>query len=244
MRGDYLDCVDRLRGAKNSIARWDVVKDILSCFGGDWVTGGSAPKGRITNLAIQSSTSHTLMQDYIAKKLHEHDPWIAHSSMSPDVLECSIQFDRLQPPDLDMRMVSLFRDHGVRHVCLLPSWADERVGAIVLYARESDTADQLSRMENRSSLRCATALVAAFWRPDQLENGEPEHYRLASPLSLRETETLTWLAAGLRTDAIAYRMDIEYVTVSKHLEAARRKLGARTREQALAIAVRDGLVRP
>jgi DNA-binding CsgD family transcriptional regulator len=49
-----------------------------------------------------------------------------------------------------------------------------------------------------------------------------------------------WLAAGLRTAEIAHRMRIETVTVGYHLQRARRKLGARTREQALVIAVRAG----
>jgi DNA-binding CsgD family transcriptional regulator len=59
-------------------------------------------------------------------------------------------------------------------------------------------------------------------------------------LSPREREVLVWLASGLRTAEIAHRMGIETVTVGYHLQRARRKLGARTREQALAIALRDG----
>lgn len=59
-------------------------------------------------------------------------------------------------------------------------------------------------------------------------------------LSLREREVLVWLASGLRTAEIAHLMNIKPVTVGLHLQGARRKLNARTREQALAIALRDG----
>jgi DNA-binding CsgD family transcriptional regulator len=68
-----------------------------------------------------------------------------------------------------------------------------------------------------------------------LGDGQPDGL-----LSPREREVLMWLAAGLRTAEIAHRMRIETVTVGYHLQRARRKLGARTREQALVIAVRAG----
>jgi DNA-binding CsgD family transcriptional regulator len=64
--------------------------------------------------------------------------------------------------------------------------------------------------------------------------------RLGDLLSPREREVLVWLASGLRTAEIAHRMGIETVTVGYHLQRARRKLGARTREQALVIALRGG----
>ncbi|KQI70628.1 hypothetical protein AN191_17265 [Loktanella sp. 5RATIMAR09] len=61
-------------------------------------------------------------------------------------------------------------------------------------------------------------------------------------LNPREIEVLQWLSTGLQTSEIAWRMGIASVTVSKHLQSARRRLGARTREQALAMAIRHGLV--
>jgi DNA-binding CsgD family transcriptional regulator len=71
-----------------------------------------------------------------------------------------------------------------------------------------------------------------------------DHPRRGDLLSPREREVLMWLASGLRTAEIAHRMGIETVTVGYHLQRARRKLGARTREQALAIAVKAGLIFP
>jgi DNA-binding CsgD family transcriptional regulator len=68
--------------------------------------------------------------------------------------------------------------------------------------------------------------------------------RFGDLLSPREREVLVWLASGLRTAEIAHRMGIETVTVGYHLQRARRKLGARTREQALVLALRDGHISP
>lgn len=69
----------------------------------------------------------------------------------------------------------------------------------------------------------------------------------ASPpprLSPRERECLLWLAAGLRSDRIAERLGLSRATVDLHLSRARRRLGARTREQALAKALTLGLLGP
>lgn len=63
-------------------------------------------------------------------------------------------------------------------------------------------------------------------------------------LTRREVECLSWLAAGLRTEQISDRMGIKPVTVDLHIRNARKRLGARTREQALAIALHQGLIQP
>ena len=63
-------------------------------------------------------------------------------------------------------------------------------------------------------------------------------------LTDREKECLVWLARGLRNDRIAEKMGIKTVTVQLHLDKARKKLAAATREQALSIAIQIGAVKP
>jgi DNA-binding CsgD family transcriptional regulator len=63
-------------------------------------------------------------------------------------------------------------------------------------------------------------------------------------LSPRERECLLWLSRGLRTAAIADRLNIAPVTVDLHFKGARRKLKAATREEALAKAIVNGLLQP
>lgn len=62
------------------------------------------------------------------------------------------------------------------------------------------------------------------------------------PLTPRETEALSLLAGGLNAKTIALSMGCAMRTVRRHLTSARAKLGADTREQAVAIAVAHGLV--
>jgi len=61
-------------------------------------------------------------------------------------------------------------------------------------------------------------------------------------LSARETEALQWTAQGLRTARIAEKMSLREVTVELHLRNARKKLGANTRDHAVARALVSGLI--
>jgi DNA-binding NarL/FixJ family response regulator len=71
-----------------------------------------------------------------------------------------------------------------------------------------------------------------------LAQGEEE----GEALTARERDVLRLAAAGLRTDEIARRMFLSAATVKAHLVKAQRKLGARTRAQAVAVALRRGLI--
>ena len=62
-------------------------------------------------------------------------------------------------------------------------------------------------------------------------------------ITRREAEVLKWLSEGHRNDRIAEKMNIAAVTVNFHLSELKRKLGSITREQAVAVAFKKGLLR-
>ena len=64
--------------------------------------------------------------------------------------------------------------------------------------------------------------------------------RRAGTLTQREQESLRLVAMGLTTSAAAERLGISPETVRTHVRNAMNKLGARTRAQAIAVAMRDG----
>jgi DNA-binding CsgD family transcriptional regulator len=63
-------------------------------------------------------------------------------------------------------------------------------------------------------------------------------------LTRREAECLELLARGLTNAGIASHMHVALPTVAMHLVNARKKLGAHTREQAVAQAVKRKLIEP
>ena len=78
------------------------------------------------------------------------------------------------------------------------------------------------------------------------KRGEARGLHTAGPFRLtpREIECLEWLGRGLRVDGIGSKLGIGLPTVATHLSGARKKLGAATREQALVLALRHGLINP
>jgi LuxR family quorum sensing-dependent transcriptional regulator len=69
-----------------------------------------------------------------------------------------------------------------------------------------------------------------------------EHLKVGDPLTERELEVLRWASEGLTYLGTAEKMDINYATVNNHLEQVRRKLGAHTTAQAVAVAFRRGIL--
>lgn len=70
------------------------------------------------------------------------------------------------------------------------------------------------------------------------ESPLPENPALTS----REVQCLEGLARGLSNNEIAKHLQISGPTVALHLSNARKKLSAKTREQAIAIAVARSLI--
>jgi DNA-binding NarL/FixJ family response regulator len=81
------------------------------------------------------------------------------------------------------------------------------------------------------------ALTQAFIEEVHLVDRKPE-----APLSPREIEILQQVAYGSTTKEVADSLGISFHTVKTHLERIFEKLGANDRAQAVAIAIRQGLV--
>jgi DNA-binding CsgD family transcriptional regulator len=62
-------------------------------------------------------------------------------------------------------------------------------------------------------------------------------------LTRREVQCLEGLARGLGNAEISRQLQIAMPTVALHLINARKKLGAVTREQAVALAIKRGILR-
>ncbi|WP_144224720.1 helix-turn-helix transcriptional regulator [Mesorhizobium amorphae] len=91
------------------------------------------------------------------------------------------------------------------------------------------------------AVRDEEALDAGF--PAETGDHHGEHEILARPsLSPREAEVLALLAEGAPNKVIARRLDISVHTAKFHVAAILTKLGAANRTDAIAIAMRQGLV--
>jgi DNA-binding CsgD family transcriptional regulator len=81
--------------------------------------------------------------------------------------------------------------------------------------------------------------------PGQLDGRPALHMRRRNDqpsLTTREREVLAWTSLGKSAWEIGEILGIAKRTVDEHAQTAARKLGAANRTQAVAIAVRDGLI--
>ena len=114
-----------------------------------------------------------------------------------------------------------------------------RCPVVVIGDGEDDVAGALSRGANASQVDAALRAVAAgliVRSPDRADPGfgptmDREPRALLTP---RELEVLAAIADGDTNKAIARRLGISLHTVKFHIESVFRKLGARTRTEAVA----------
>ncbi|HWD69395.1 MAG TPA: LuxR C-terminal-related transcriptional regulator [Solirubrobacteraceae bacterium] len=88
-------------------------------------------------------------------------------------------------------------------------------------------------------------LAPADWSSQDLHGAElPVPRRVAAVLSVREQEVLRLVADGSSLREIGEQLTIAETTVRTHLANANRKLGARNRAHAVALALGLGLIEP
>jgi DNA-binding CsgD family transcriptional regulator len=110
---------------------------------------------------------------------------------------------------------------------------------VILGGADHDLPGLLSRDADASQIDAAIRAVSAgliVRSPDAMDTGfgamrETDGHALLTP---RELEVLAALAEGMTNKAIARRLNISLHTVKFHVESLFRKLGARTRTEAVA----------
>jgi DNA-binding NarL/FixJ family response regulator len=108
------------------------------------------------------------------------------------------------------------------------------------YLLKDVSADELihaARLAMEGKAVIHPSLTRAFIEEVRLVDRRPE-----APLSRREAEILQKVAYGATTKEVAHDLGISPHTVKTHLERIFEKLGANDRAQAVAIAIRRGLV--
>lgn len=217
--------------------RWETANRLIREQGGTAVNIGAVGQDSDTPIWMLSSMSKEWLQQYVNDKLYEIDPFIPHLKLSnePYVLDTTKRV-------MDQPLNHLLFAAGYSFLYGIPfngPQAGER--QVVTYCSDM-TYTELQKGDRLERIRVLAAiLISNFSAPNQRDVDAVERFG-RKPLSPREKETLSWLAHGLRNDRIAERMDISEVMVRKHLNGARTKLGAATREQALGIALSTGTI--
>lgn len=180
--------------------------------------------------------SNTLLgwqEAYMAHKDYERDPLFIYAPDMPPTFFTGAAFledyPYLEPEDI--AVIERAEKFGITSGIALKMSSGEK-GNVRGWNLLSDV-DKKKMIELHANFGQLLLVVAAL--ADQritLDENET-----IGDLSQREEDCLRLLAEGQRTEQIGLRLGIRPVTVEMHMRNARAKLGAQTREQALAIAI-------
>jgi DNA-binding NarL/FixJ family response regulator len=130
------------------------------------------------------------------------------------------------------------RDLGAPVVCVL-----DRDDASLIHAAIAAGADGYLALElaDADSIRSTVSAVLRGGSVIRLRS-QNAHNGHGRPVTPRAIEVMRLMAEGLHDHEIAQRLQISTSSVRKHIVNAQERLGALTRTQAMAIAVRQGLL--
>ena len=233
-----LALIDRVLSQVTNEATWQSAIGAFSELGIEWVSFGCrVPDG---GTAIRTTVPASLMADYAGAGLIEQDDWLRHCEHSTRIDHLAV--GSATRGDVGYPVQEVLASHAIRHATLIPCSQMSQSSGIVLYAQDIAKTIILKSSDGMSDLRLVSAIVSSKFSPVMSAPNAPGYYGNIPRLSSREADVLRWLALGLNTEGIALKMNLAPVTVTKHLAGARRRLNAKTREQALAIALTRGLI--
>ncbi|KIC39028.1 hypothetical protein RA27_17890 [Ruegeria sp. ANG-R] len=242
MKNALIDFVDALAGLNSAEDRWNEAVVQSKLMGLDAILVGEADgiKKQIywmnTNMPEDWITEY-LEEDYMSvDAMLENLAWDAqyHIVESGRMKRAEARSDKEHALDHGLKSAGLaslvgsrFGESGKRGVYVTLCSGGS------MQTAEKDSAIDLTMF--------AALLATSITEPIQ----SPANLKLQSMtqlLSQRQQEVLELLAAGYQTARIAERLKISEAAVNKHFFLARRALGASTREQALAIALKQNLI--
>jgi two-component system, NarL family, response regulator YdfI len=147
--------------------------------------------------------------------------------------------------DIEPDAVASLGNLPVPVVLLLVAWDDGILAAALRSGIRGILPAECGAEEIEGAIQAVnTGLVAITPAGSAVLLGEPRApgEALREPLSDRELEVLNRIAEGLSNKIIAYRLEISEHTVKTHVTAILAKLGASSRTEAVAQAIRRGLV--
>ncbi|MEE9435009.1 MAG: helix-turn-helix transcriptional regulator [Sphingorhabdus sp.] len=237
--------IDRLAGLSDVDAVWQATTDLsyaAGFSGAVLVQGQKGPAGTIHAPEIMIDCPDELKTAYTKKGgFGEIDPFLLFLCGSPAAIKLTAKdFPDLPGPPGKFAPFMEYADAvGASNEIGIPvrSYENEIFGGWIFGSNETGEHFDLLAKDHGHDIHFAGIL--AFERMVALGLGSVAEHNL---LSARERECLLWLCAGYRVSKIADKLSISTSAVNLYMTNAKRKLGAKTREQAVARAIFSGQI--
>ena len=191
------------------------------------------------------------MAYYAGCRYDDYDPLVLHCLRNSHAVHYSYDGAsevKLSGSDREAKMLGTLYEEGIQSSFVIPFHNDRFPGMAGISLAGKMTSEECQALVevHRSEILVAGALLSShlIGVPSSMQVSESwfGFCNNAEGITPRETEVLKWLSQGLRNDRVAERMNVTSATINFHMGSIKKKLGARTREQALVIAMRKGIV--
>lgn len=244
------DVSTRMMSAISFHDRWRVMNETLRSLGADAVN--ITEISPVTGLPFWffSSLGPEILNSYISEGHNENDYLVEHASRHSgslvwqpgDVLQAHHRGQSEQTRPSVLTFANFVKDSGYRVLVSNTLASPDGISMRnVTYCSKLSAAEAL-QSGNQRKIQLTLNILLPWVQPPDHRDGPEFRASTAPALSRREVEALCFLANGYMTARIAEAMNIAEVTVDKHLGSAKLKLGAQTRAQAVAIAIRERLL--
>ncbi|MFC7048575.1 helix-turn-helix transcriptional regulator [Emcibacter nanhaiensis] len=172
------------------------------------------------------------VERYIAQCYFKIDPVLTEclKTHMPLIWDDEIKQDKYTPQQV--RLFEEAAEAGLKHFLTIPIHKPGTLPAVVTIVGDREFSDQ--RRINMLHLLG----LHLHDRADRIVNNNSEPHRQKFILTPREQDCITWSAYGKTDHQIADILSISHNTAHRHLENAKRKLGAFNRAHAVSIAIR------
>jgi DNA-binding CsgD family transcriptional regulator len=225
-----------------------ILADFCKDIGAGAVNCAVFDNRRLELIGVSTTMNAASIDRYFAENLTEDDPLIPriHTDPRPALLGWGFGVTPLWQKGNSARMLDAMQKDGYFGLIYFPVQVAGSPFSVSITIRNRLKPERGQAFLNAcfGLLQLAADIVGQRAAALFQERLTGEHwYAFSRPvLSQREREIMCWLAEGLRTEQIAYQLNLKPVTVHMHVKSARTKLGARTREQMMAMAAQRGLL--
>lgn len=241
-----MDAVESLQSCADDEARWKVISDLATRAGANAVNVAGFLGAEPLPLWARSSMTTDWLDEYMGEAFFNIDPLLNERAqgLMPAPRDIAPLFRTSDRGTANWRLNGALLEYDYRHFTTFSLPNDRGRGSrMVVFA--SDQPGSSFHGQKIAPILPALAQLIGQYTP-QPEGMDDLGALMVSftPLSTREKDALLFLASGCRNDMIAHKMGVAEITVRQHLQTARKKLGARTREQALVKAMTLGYLSP
>lgn len=222
-------------------SRWEFANELAQKLGAQSLNICGFDSSDDSLLWVNSSMRSDWLEEYQAQGLAVHDPFLHAAKLRR--AELTVAAGTIKDIDrTDYEINNRLKAAGYQHLRLFSTAVTTREYRITVLCSEDPYFDRVA--PEMQILRRQICNVISMYISAPVDFGVSKLITDSySPiLSPRERDVLSFLAAGYRNDAIAFRLGLAEVTVRSHILSARQKLGAPTRENAIAIAFKRGLI--